>query len=63
MIPFFVIHDAMPALRISNAVAIALLFYGGYEHAKYAGYRPWRTGLIMVAIGVVLVALTIALGG
>ncbi len=63
MIPFLVMHDAIRALRISNAIAIGLLFYGGYEYAKYSGFRPWRTGLIMVAIGVALVALTIALGG
>ena len=62
-IPFLVMHDAMAALRASNAVAIALLFVGGYKLAKYTGTRPWLTGLAMVAIGVVLVGLTIALGG
>jgi VIT family len=63
VIPFIVMQDAMRALRVSNAIAIALLLYGGYEYGKYAGFRPWRTGLAMVAIGVALVALTIALGG
>ena len=63
VIPFLVMHDAMRALRISNAIAIALLFYGGYKLGKNSGFRPWRTGLVMVAIGIVLVALTIALGG
>jgi hypothetical protein len=63
VLPFLFIHEAKLALRLSNAVAIALLFASGFSLAKYAGYRPWRTGLAMVAIGVVLVALTIALGG
>jgi VIT family len=63
VIPFLVMHDAMLALRISNAIAIVLLFIGGYKLAKFSGFRPWRTGLAMVAIGVVLVGLTIALGG
>ncbi len=63
VVPFFFIRDAMPALRVSNAVAIALLFYGGYKLGKYSGYRPWLTALVMVAVGLVLVALTIALGG
>jgi hypothetical protein len=30
---------------------------------RYAGLRPVRTGLVMVAIGIVPVGLTIALGG
>jgi len=63
VIPFLVMPDAMKALRVSNAIAIGMLFLGGYFLAKSSGYRPWRTGLVMVAIGVVLVAITIALGG
>lgn len=62
-LPFLFMHDAMLALRVSNGIAIALLFVGGYKLAKYVGTRPWRTGLAMVAIGVALVGLTIALGG
>ena len=62
-IPFLVMSDAMRALRISNAIAIVLLFLGGYNLAKYSGSRPWRLGLVMVGIGCALVALTIAVGG
>ena len=62
-IPFLVMSDAMRALRISNAIAIVLLFLGGYNLAKYSGSRPWRLGLVMVGIGCALVALTIAFGG
>ena len=56
-------RDAMRALRVSNAVAIFLLFWGATGSAGMSGYRPWRTALGMVAIGVALVAITIALGG
>ena len=62
-IPFLVMTDAMRALRVSNAIAIVLLFVGGHELAKYSGGRPWRLGFSMVGIGVGLVGLTIALGG
>jgi VIT family len=62
-IPFLVMHDAMAALRVSNAIAIGLLFVGGYRLADFIGTRPWRTGFAMVGIGVALVGLTIALGG
>lgn len=63
VIPFIFIHDTRLALRLSNAIAIAILFGAGRMLASYAGLHPVRTGLAMVAIGVVLVALTIALGG
>ena len=61
--PFLVMSDAMRALRISNAIAIVLLFLGGYNLAKYSGSRPWRLGLVMVGIGCALAALTVAFGG
>ena len=63
VLPFVFMQDVMRALRVSNAIAIVTLFLAGYSLGKYAGYRPWRTGLVMVAIGVVLVAITMALGG
>ncbi len=62
-VPFLLMSDAMRALRISNLIAIVLLFLGGYELAKYSGGRPWRLGLAMVGIGAAMVGLTIALGG
>jgi len=63
VIPFFFVKEAHLALRLSNAVAIAMLFLGGFSLAKYSGFVPWRTGLVMVVIGLALVAITIALGG
>ena len=63
VIPFIVMREAMPALRVSNAIAIVLLYLAGRSAGRYAGFRGWTTGLAMVAIGVVLVAITMALGG
>jgi VIT1/CCC1 family predicted Fe2+/Mn2+ transporter len=51
------------AMRISNGIALLLLFAGGFSLARYAGLRPFITALAYTAIGVMLVALTIALGG
>ena len=62
-IPFLLIPDALPALRVSNAVAIVLLFLTGYAFGREAHLPRLGTGLAMVLIGGVLVALTIALGG
>ena len=63
-IPFMLIHNnAKLALRLSNAVGIVLLFLTGFRFGAYAGYRPWRIGLSMVALGGALVGVAIALGG
>jgi hypothetical protein len=62
-LPFTVIRDPKLALRISNGVAIVMLFLTGYRFGRHAGHRPWRMGLAMVAVGAALVSLTIALGG
>lgn len=63
VIPFIVMRNAMPALRVSNAVAVAMLFMTGYAYGRITGYRPVRMGLSMVALGIVLVSITMALGG
>ena len=63
VVPFVLIRNVQVALRASNAVALVMLFACGYGIANYSGYRPWLTGFSMAAIGVVLVAITIALGG
>lgn len=63
VIPFIFMSDAMRALRFSNGIAVAMLFITGHSWGRYAGYRPWRTGLLMVLLGLVLVAITMALGG
>ena len=63
VIPFIVIQDARLALRASNALAVILLFVCGFLFARHAGLPPWITSLVMVAVGVVLVSIAIALGG
>jgi VIT1/CCC1 family predicted Fe2+/Mn2+ transporter len=63
VIPFLLIGDARLALRVSNAVAIAMLFLCGFLFGRYAGFRPMAMGVAMVALGGTLVAVAIALGG
>ena len=63
VIPFLIFDDAQMALRISNAVAVVSLFFCGVIFARYAGLRPWPTGLTMVVVGAALVGIAIALGG
>jgi VIT1/CCC1 family predicted Fe2+/Mn2+ transporter len=63
VIPFIVLEDARTALRISNALAILLLFVCGFLFARHAGLWPITTAVIMVVIGAALVSVAIALGG
>jgi VIT1/CCC1 family predicted Fe2+/Mn2+ transporter len=63
VLPFFFIADVATALRVSNALALATLFIGGWLLGRYASGRPWRYGFGMAAVGVVLVVIIIALGG
>jgi hypothetical protein len=63
VVPFIVIGDARLALRVSNVVAIAMLFLCGYVFGLHSGLRPWATGVSMVAFGGALVGVAIALGG
>ena len=62
-IPFIFMNDAGLALRLSNGVAILMLFLTGYAYGKCVECPPWLTGISMVVLGGVLVGLTIALGG
>jgi len=64
VLPFVFMHDnALRALRLSNAIAIMMLFLTGFAFGRCAGYRPLFMGVAMVVVGGVLVAITIALGG
>jgi VIT1/CCC1 family predicted Fe2+/Mn2+ transporter len=51
------------ALRVSNLVSVGVLFLTGYQWGKYSGSDPWKTGLLLAAIGVALAAIAIPLGG
>jgi VIT family len=62
-IPFIFMNPLARAMRVSNAIAIVLLFLCGYAFGRITGYRRWLTGLAMVALGSALVAITMALGG
>ncbi len=64
VVPFLIFRaNAVRALRVSNAVALAMLFVGGYSLGRHSGLSPWKLGLSMIAVGTVLVAITVALGG
>jgi VIT1/CCC1 family predicted Fe2+/Mn2+ transporter len=62
-VPFIFVRDTMQAMRLSNLVAIVMLFGTGFAFGRCVGRSPWVFGVAMVILGAVLVAITMALGG
>jgi VIT1/CCC1 family predicted Fe2+/Mn2+ transporter len=62
-LPFAFLSDVTLALRVSQGIGLAMLFLSGSALGHYAGFGTWRSGFAMLAIGVALVSLVIALGG
>jgi len=63
VIPFIFMQSVLPAMRVSNAIAIAMMFMTGYSYGRLTGYHPWGVGIAMVILGAMVVSFTIALGG
>lgn len=62
-IPFLFMQDRYTAMRASNAILLAMLFWCGFFWARFTGVNRWLAGLAMMLIGVALVSAAIALGG
>jgi hypothetical protein len=62
-VPFMLIHNARLAMRISNLIAVILLFVTGFAYGRVVGRSRKMFGIAMVILGGILVGLTIALGG
>jgi VIT1/CCC1 family predicted Fe2+/Mn2+ transporter len=61
--PFVFMRNTALAVKVSNGIAILMLFFTGMAYGKSAGRAPWLFGIGMVVLGVILVGLTMALGG
>ena len=63
VLPFIFMQNALQALRVSNGIAIVMLFIAGETFGRITGRKPLFVGLSMVLLGAFLVAMTMALGG
>jgi hypothetical protein len=61
--PFLLFGDPATALRVSNLVALAMMFASGVVVGRYAGLSPFWSGLGVAGLGAALVGVTTALGG
>jgi VIT1/CCC1 family predicted Fe2+/Mn2+ transporter len=62
-LPFAFIDNAYVAMRTSNAVLLAMLFFTGFGWARYTTLRPLLVGTVFLLGGLGLVLIAIPLGG
>jgi VIT1/CCC1 family predicted Fe2+/Mn2+ transporter len=63
VLPYLFVDDVVRALRLSQAISLAMLFIAGAALACYSGGSVWRLGLLMAAIGALLLVVIVLLGG
>jgi VIT1/CCC1 family predicted Fe2+/Mn2+ transporter len=63
VLPFLFVSEVRLAMRLSNGIAILLMFALGVSLARFSNQKFFTLGLAVVGIGLVLVFVTIALGG
>ena len=63
VLPFLIVKESTLALRLSNVVALVLLFMTGFLFGRVTNHRPWAMGLVLALLGCLLTGLAIALGG
>jgi VIT1/CCC1 family predicted Fe2+/Mn2+ transporter len=62
-IPYLFVDDPYRAIRLSNLIAIVMLFVVGAAWARYTNAPPLRMGLLLAGIGLAMVLIAIPLGG
>jgi len=62
LIPFALPFDDRVVLWISNAIAVAELGWVGWFWARWTDFPRWLCGVVLAGVGLVAVAITLALG-
>ena len=63
IVPFLLFRDRFVALRVSNALLLAMLFVVGYHWARATHANTWLFGSALFLVGLVMVATAMAFGG
>ena len=63
ILPLLFIHPPARAILVSSAIAIVLLAGAGAQVARWSGQSVWLLGVLTPALGAVLVAVCLVLGG
>lgn len=63
LIPFLILSEPTIAARTSNLIGLGMLYCLGYWWGRVVDVNPIRVGAGLTAVGIILVLVTIALGG
>jgi len=63
VLPFFFIDERLTALRVSNFIMVGLIYLIGYQWASYIDASRQKVGLSMAIGALIIVQITIMLGG
>lgn len=64
LIPLYLLRDDLAlAIRVSNIVSFIALFALGYGWGRHTNANPWKIGLMLAGIGLIMVLIAILLGG
>ncbi|MDX2170486.1 MAG: VIT family protein [Deltaproteobacteria bacterium] len=63
LVPFLVVANDELAARLSNGIALLMLFLLGHWWGRTVGGRPWLAAVALTLLGMLMVAITIRLGG
>jgi hypothetical protein len=63
VLPFLLLSNPTSALRVSNLIAVGMLFLTGYLFGRHTRHNPWRWGIAMVFLGCLLTGVALYLGG
>ncbi len=63
VVPFILVSNPTLAVRLSNLIALILQFWLGCWWGRTVGANPLRIGAGVTSVGVILVLITVVLGG
>lgn len=64
LIPLVLLRDqGILAVRLSNIISFIVLFSAGYLWGRYTRANPWKTGLLLLGAGLIMMLIAIPLGG
>jgi hypothetical protein len=63
VLPFMVMQEPWLALRVSHAIAVAMLFILGWKLGRWSGASAFGAVALLAMVGVVLAVMCVALGG
>lgn len=63
LLPLMLLEDTALAIRISSLVSLVVIFATGYGWGIHTDTNPWKTGLLLASVCLVMVLVVMLLGG